>query len=320
MQPESLKLTMGKDKRGVARGKCNACDCEEFEVEDQAHIKCDYCGHPPGQHEIVATADETSSNQATSVAVESCLEKPEQISCDEEIKVIEDIVDESGELSEEEGEKEVSELDSPSSSSEMVTGIVDDKDEETEKQSSTTTFNNDIDEWNSQTRAFSLEDKQNFGAITSYQFSITVDKRSHDKTVVVCACSACKTSLDIGKYPIDAKTHGITNLGKHRETTSHKYHVEKAAGRRGVENSVAAALYDKAEELAGKNVFLLKEGFLQCRLCTTQKGRITLFGQGSAETRIRSHVESNPHKEKEKLNGKTVKNTNSMKSYFKSAK
>ena len=44
---------MGKDKQGVSRGRCNECDCEEFEVEDMKNIKCDYCGHPPGQHEIM---------------------------------------------------------------------------------------------------------------------------------------------------------------------------------------------------------------------------------------------------------------------------
>ena len=41
---------MGKDKRGVERGRCTTCDCEEYEVIESHHILCDYCGHPPMVH------------------------------------------------------------------------------------------------------------------------------------------------------------------------------------------------------------------------------------------------------------------------------
>lgn len=38
---------MGKDKRGISRGSCTTCECDEFESEG---VRCDYCGHPPVMH------------------------------------------------------------------------------------------------------------------------------------------------------------------------------------------------------------------------------------------------------------------------------
>lgn len=40
---------MGINKRGVPRGKCTECECEEFESVNS--IACEYCGHPPIKHE-----------------------------------------------------------------------------------------------------------------------------------------------------------------------------------------------------------------------------------------------------------------------------
>ena len=167
-----------------------------------------------------------------------------------------------------------------------------------------------IKQWNKNAKAFSLEDKTKHNAVTSYIFSITIDKRSRDKDVVVCACSVCKLTIDIGT-PI---SHGITNLLKHRDSKSHKYYLEKASGRKGKENSVAAALFETAEKIAGENVFLLKEGYLQCRLCPLKQ--LALFGKGSPEIRIRDHLKSSGHTEKEKKNGRTMKKTKSVSSYF----
>lgn len=38
---------MGNDKRGISRGQCSLCDCDEFE---SSGICCDYCGHTPVDH------------------------------------------------------------------------------------------------------------------------------------------------------------------------------------------------------------------------------------------------------------------------------
>lgn len=38
---------MGIDKRGIERGRCIECECEEYE---SGAIRCDYCGHTPMSH------------------------------------------------------------------------------------------------------------------------------------------------------------------------------------------------------------------------------------------------------------------------------
>ena len=38
---------MGNDKRGIARGQCSLCECEEFE---SSGVRCDYWGHTPVDH------------------------------------------------------------------------------------------------------------------------------------------------------------------------------------------------------------------------------------------------------------------------------
>ena len=42
---------MGLDKRGVNRGACKECDCDEYEPPpDMKNLKCEYCAHAPAQH------------------------------------------------------------------------------------------------------------------------------------------------------------------------------------------------------------------------------------------------------------------------------
>lgn len=38
---------MGYDKRGILRGQCSLCDCDEFE---SSGVCCDYCGHTQVDH------------------------------------------------------------------------------------------------------------------------------------------------------------------------------------------------------------------------------------------------------------------------------
>lgn len=55
------KARMGKDKRGVLRGKCLECpECDEYETTGTASILCEYCGHRPVEHELIKSAEETT--------------------------------------------------------------------------------------------------------------------------------------------------------------------------------------------------------------------------------------------------------------------
>ena len=51
---------MGKDKRGVLRGKCLKCEeCDEYETTVAGSILCEYCGHRPVEHEPITSEEET---------------------------------------------------------------------------------------------------------------------------------------------------------------------------------------------------------------------------------------------------------------------
>lgn len=40
-----------KDIQGVQRGKCSACECEEYRPPPTAgHLRCEYCNHTPAEH------------------------------------------------------------------------------------------------------------------------------------------------------------------------------------------------------------------------------------------------------------------------------
>ena len=55
---------MCKDKRGIERGKCNLCPCEEFDTEGS--ILCEYCGHPPINHVVLEHQEQPSKKMKKS--------------------------------------------------------------------------------------------------------------------------------------------------------------------------------------------------------------------------------------------------------------
>lgn len=53
---------MEKDKRGISRGQCSLCDCDEFE---SSGVHCDYCGHTPVDHlplELITKRSKTDNS------------------------------------------------------------------------------------------------------------------------------------------------------------------------------------------------------------------------------------------------------------------
>lgn len=47
-----------RDKRGIERGQCSLCDCEEYEFQE-TNLSCGYCGDPPAKHVVVPDPDQT---------------------------------------------------------------------------------------------------------------------------------------------------------------------------------------------------------------------------------------------------------------------
>lgn len=55
---------MGVDRRGNRRGKCTACDCDEFELPPTDDINmCFFCGHHSPLHERIETNKEACMHE-----------------------------------------------------------------------------------------------------------------------------------------------------------------------------------------------------------------------------------------------------------------
>jgi len=57
---------MGVDRRGNSRGKCTACDCDEFELspaDDNTNV-CSFCGHHSPLHERMERNEGTSLQES----------------------------------------------------------------------------------------------------------------------------------------------------------------------------------------------------------------------------------------------------------------
>ncbi len=52
-----------KDKRGIERGGCKSCSCDEYEYEDSYGNRCSYCDHVPALHQN-SNKDEVSKSTA----------------------------------------------------------------------------------------------------------------------------------------------------------------------------------------------------------------------------------------------------------------
>lgn len=70
---------MGKDRRGVLRGKCSLCECDEFE-NLSGDILCEYCSHRPLKHEGLIDQNPNQNQSQTSTCAEQELvqKKPRQ--------------------------------------------------------------------------------------------------------------------------------------------------------------------------------------------------------------------------------------------------
>ena len=70
---------MGKDRRGVLRGKCRSCECDEFE-NLSGDILCEHCGHRPLKHEGLIDQNPNQNQSQTSTCAEQELvqKKPRQ--------------------------------------------------------------------------------------------------------------------------------------------------------------------------------------------------------------------------------------------------
>ena len=282
-----------KDKRGIERGKCTLCPCEEFDTEGS--ILCEYCGHPPinhvaledheqtakklkrSNHEQVLEVGDSFGYSATSQSIDisvaqsveiDAISTSMSINADSEMKV-----------------HEVFEIDAIPSSTphgsdsskqcpEDLAKIADLKDADklpnAKLDSALQNLQNVVDD------IVKTEQHQS----TSVQLSV-----SRKKHGVFASCNVCKTEFSlrsISKGPYFLRQHLATQMHKSNSLIAHSR-----------ESDVSLEPSELHSQIKTKfpNIFILKKSSTLCRACKTN---MSLLGRNVMGNLVQ-HVKSSGH-------------------------
>ena len=303
---------MGVDKRGILRGKCTECECDEFESVNS--IVCEYCGHPPVKHEnqsevlsppakkrlvsvsnnitqplcdstqvpldgTRAASDLSSAIIKSNVAVSGLLER-----CCHSAHTVSDSVVEAG-LSEEV-------CDSSHSSHSPSDPVVPTADSTAPISDSVT-----IASTNSQTsseyplaaknvisflkKTVSKEEGDLSNPFSRYKLSITEDGK------LKVTCEVCKKDVLVG----DTKHSRVQNLKVHLDSREHQLQLAILENEQDYPSSITASF--REIDQAFPRVFLLTHKGAFCRVCSNTT--ISLSGQRNPFGNAKQHVESKGH-------------------------
>lgn len=282
---------MGIDKRGICRGHCTTCDCEEF--ESNGSITCEYCGHPPMQHVQVDTPTEISASSST----ESLEPEVKKRRGDQEVEA---------------ASSSISTEDIPSealvaSPDVAISGVIEIQDVHVEKEAESQDDHRKDDEASGtselnllQRQANKLQSKAEETAKVTY----TIFKKS---SKLFASCSACQTEIALA-----AGDRQLSNLKVHRETRAHNVNVSLLMARASDIPAPILELHDQIEKEFPR-VFILSKGSAQCRDCTTSIAFTS--GQRNPLGNIRQHVKGNEHKKNSRKFASA--NSREIRSFFK---
>ena len=68
----------GQDCRGVLRGECSDCGCDEYDG-GSAGRKCLHCNHPPGKHKNLSVPPDTNSGDPDSTQAVTSKERSQSL-------------------------------------------------------------------------------------------------------------------------------------------------------------------------------------------------------------------------------------------------
>lgn len=319
---------MGIDKRGVLRGKCTECECDEFESVNS--IVCEYCGHPPVKHENLSEVlsppakkrfvsasnnvsqplcdstqvpldptrvvpDLSSAAIKSNVAVSGLLER----CCDSAPTVSDSVVQ--SDLPEEV-------CDSSHSASDPVVPTAD---------STASVFDSvTIASTNSQTsseyplaaknvisflkKTVSKEEGELTAPVSRYTLSITEEGK------LKVTCQVCKKDVLVG----DTKHSRVQNLKVHLDSREHQLQLAILENEQEYPGSIKASFSEIDQ--AFPRVFLLTHKGAFCRVCSNTT--ISLSGQRNPFGNAKQHVESKGHKTK--MRGSSTVSSKDISSYF----
>lgn len=229
-----ILFNMGKDKRGVDRGPCSICPCDEYETEGS--ILCEYCGHTPIQH---PTKDNIQTDEPSKKKTKVCDDQSDEV-------IIE--IAETSCLEQTEQESNLPGVDNkepiPSQSKEEDTGSA---------QNNTERRRFDPDLSKLQMIANNLMSKTDNGS-THIEL-----KRSNSK--IFANCNVCTQDIQIQRV-----SQGAFLLEQHLDTQMHKTNAEITRYREEGTPLEASKLRNKIMEKF-PNSFIFKNEKLCCRSC-----------------------------------------------------
>ena len=285
---------MGKDKRGIERGKCTLCPCEEFDSDGS--ILCEYYGHPPINHVALEDREQAAkklkrSNHEQEVEVEDSFENSatsQRIGISVPQSVDSDPVTTSMSSNTEckMQPNNIFEIDAiPSStpnggdSNQQCPEEDRAKIAKLKKVDTLPNAKPDCQLQKLQTVVDDIVNKEQHQS-TSVQLSV-----SRKKDGIFASCKVCKT-----EFSLRSISKGPYFLRQHLATQMHKTNTLIAHSR---ESDVSLELSELHSQIKTKfpNIFILKKSSAFCRACKTD---ISLLGRNVMGNLVQ-HVKSSGH-------------------------
>ena len=274
---------MGYDKRGILRGQCSLCDCDEFESSE---VRCDYCGHTPVDHLPLEPATKRSR-------ADNSLPKQDEVG---EIQLHPaDQPSSSKSTDNENASKEMKIIDLECETPTGVQTIS--SDGASEKAVEMGVLHTDPDNTDNEVR--SLQKRVDSLASDKEVFEI---RRRNGK--VVAFCNIYKTTIATGEAH-----QGLFCIRQHMATQTHKTNLEITHSR---ESEILLVIQTLQREIDEQFLwqFVSRKKSVVCRTCNTE----LLLSHKAALNNVRQHVNSTNHQQKVKKFGKAA--TNDISSFF----
>ena len=276
---------MGKDKRGVLRGKCLKCEeCDEYETTVTGSILCEYCGHRPVEHEAITSEEETlpakkprlepiQEELETDLScegegqTESIVNKPVSVSTSASLNLVDVFPAEN--TSTRPSQPSATKNDTPSSPHHDITEehveVVEEVDVDTELESQ-------------QLKANELAKKE-----PGVAFNI---KRREGK--LFAECNVCSSEVAVGQA-----NQNLSLLKLHIITSRHKLNVAISRSR---SSEIPTEIQGLRNQIEGKfpKVFHFQGEEVLCRSCNTSFA----ISQRSLLFNLKQHVEGRSHQQK----------------------
>ena len=275
---------MGNDKRGILRGQCTLCDCDEFE---SSGVRCDYCGHTPVDHLPLEPVTKRSR-------AENSLPKQDEV-----IKIQLHPTNQPSSSQSMDNENESQEIvQIVDLECETPTGVQMTSNAGAPKKAAEIgVLHSDPDNTDDEVR--SLQKRVDSLASNKQVFEI---RRRNGK--VVAFCNICTTTIATGEAH-----QGLFCIRQHMATQTHKTNLEITRSR---ESEIPLAIQTLQREIDEQfpRQFVSRKKSVVCRTCNTE----LLLSHKAALNNVRQHVNSTSHQQKAKKFGKAA--TNDISSFF----